>query len=75
MGHKVHPYGFRLGGSRTWTAKWQADKEYTAPLQEDIATRHPISRRLAGLSFRTMVRGIVAYAVTARTARTGQMLA
>ena len=31
MGHKVHPYGFRLGVSRTWTAKWYADdKEYTA---------------------------------------------
>jgi len=29
MGHKVHPYGFRLGVSRTWTAKWYADKDYT----------------------------------------------
>ena len=27
MGHKVHPYGFRLGVSRTWTAKWYADKD------------------------------------------------
>ena len=36
MGHKVHPYGFRLGVSRTWTAKWYADKEYTALLKEDI---------------------------------------
>ena len=39
MGHKVHPYGFRLGVSRTWTAKWYADKEYTASLKEDIAIR------------------------------------
>mgnify|MGYP003460204448 CR=1 FL=1 len=40
MGHKVHPYGFRLGVSRTWTAKWYADnKEYTASLQEDIKIR------------------------------------
>ena len=30
MGRKVHPYGFRIGVSRTWTAKWYADKEYTA---------------------------------------------
>ena len=37
MGHKVHPYGFRLGVSRTWTAKWYRDKEYTELLQEDIA--------------------------------------
>jgi len=42
MGHKVHPYGFRLGVSRTWTAKWYADnKEYTASLQEDIKIRQP----------------------------------
>ena len=39
MGHKVHPYGFRIGVSRTWTAKWYADKEYTALLKEDIAIR------------------------------------
>ena len=43
MGHKVHPYGFRLGVSRTWTAKWYADKEYTASLKEDIA--HPPAHR------------------------------
>ena len=43
MGHKVHPYGFRLGVSRTWTAKWYADnKEYTASLQEDIKIRQHI---------------------------------
>ena len=43
MGHKVHPYGFRLGVSRTWTAKWYADpKEYTASLKEDILIRQLI---------------------------------
>ena len=41
MGHKVHPYGFRLGVTRTWTAKWYHDKEYTALLTEDIAVRAP----------------------------------
>ena len=43
MGHKVHPYGFRLGVSRTWTAKWYADKEYTTLLKEDIAIRRSSS--------------------------------
>ena len=48
MGHKVHPYGFRLGVSRTWTAKWYADnKEYTASLQEDIKIRQ-LDRQAAG---------------------------
>ena len=27
MGQKVNPYGFRLGVTRTWTAKWYQDKE------------------------------------------------
>ena len=39
MGHKVHPYGFRLGVTRTWTAKWYHDKEYTDLLKEDLSIR------------------------------------
>ena len=51
MGHKVHPYGFRLGVSRTWSAKWYADKDdYTTLLKEDIAIRRLIDRRLANAS-------------------------
>ena len=41
MGHKVHPNGFRLGVSRTWNAKWYADKDYTRPAQG--GHRHPHS--------------------------------
>ena len=44
MGRKVHPYGFRLGVSRTWTAKWYADKDYTNLLKEDISIRASWSR-------------------------------
>ena len=36
MGHKVHPNGFRLGVSRTWNAKWYADRDYTDLLKEDL---------------------------------------
>ena len=50
MGHKVHPYGFRLGVSRTWTAKWYADKDYTSLLKEDLAIRTLVDRRLANAS-------------------------
>ena len=39
MGHKVHPYGFRLGVTRTWTAKWYHDKEYTALLTAQAMAR------------------------------------
>jgi len=73
MGHKVHPYGFRLGVSRTWTAKWYRDKEYTELLQEDIAIRTLVGRRLANASV-SMVeieRGINHVTVTIHTAKPG----
>jgi len=50
MGHKVHPYGFRLGYTRSWSAKWYADKDYTDLLKEDIAVRRLLDRRLANAS-------------------------
>ena len=28
MGHKVHPYGFRIGIIKPWLAKWYADRDY-----------------------------------------------
>ena len=73
MGHKVHPYGFRLGVSRTWTAKWYADKEYATLLQEDIAIRGLVSRRLANASVSQVEieRGINHVTVTIHTAKPG----
>jgi small subunit ribosomal protein S3 len=35
VGHKVHPYGFRIGVIRDWKAKWYAEKHYTESLLED----------------------------------------
>jgi small subunit ribosomal protein S3 len=74
MGHKVHPYGFRLGVSRTWTAKWYADdKEYTSSLKEDIRIRQLIDRRLANASVSgvEVERGINHVTVTIHTAKPG----
>ena len=73
MGHKVHPYGFRLGVSRTWTAKWYADKEYTTLLQEDIAIRKMVDKRLANASVSQVEieRGINHVTVTVHTAKPG----
>jgi len=73
MGRKVHPYGFRLGTSRTWNAKWYADKNYTDLLKEDISIRTLITRRLANASV-SMVdieRGINHVTVTVHTAKPG----
>ena len=73
MGRKVHPYGFRLGTSRTWNAKWYADKSYTSLLKEDMTIRQLVSRRLANASV-SMVeieRGINHVTVTVHPAKPG----
>ncbi|HXG39691.1 MAG TPA: 30S ribosomal protein S3 [Candidatus Limnocylindrales bacterium] len=73
MGHKVHPYGFRLGISKTWKAKWYADREYTDLVKEDLAIRGLIERRLANASVSTVEieRGINYVTVTIHTAKPG----
>lgn len=73
MGRKVHPYGFRLGVARTWSAKWYADKSYTDLLKEDISIRQLITRRLANASVSTVdiERGINHVTVTVHTAKPG----
>jgi small subunit ribosomal protein S3 len=73
MGHKVHPYGFRLGVTRTWTAKWYHDKEYTALLVEDIAIRQLVDKRLANASVSGLEieRNFGQVTVTVHTAKPG----
>ena len=73
MGRKVHPYGFRIGVSRTWTAKWYADKDYTSLVREDLAIRQLLDRRLANASVSgvEIERGINHVTVTVHTAKPG----
>jgi small subunit ribosomal protein S3 len=73
MGRKVHPYGFRLGTSRTWNAKWYADKSYSSLLKEDITIRQLITKRLANasVSLVDIERGINHVTVTVNTAKPG----
>ncbi|MBI2777437.1 MAG: 30S ribosomal protein S3 [Chloroflexi bacterium] len=73
MGHKVHPYGFRLGVTRTWTAKWYQDKDYTALLKEDITIRALVTRRLANASVSGLEieRNFGQVTVTVHTAKPG----
>ncbi len=73
MGHKVHPYGFRIGVSRGWTANWYADKNYSDLLKEDFAIRDLIDRRLANASVShvEIERGINHVTVTIHTAKPG----
>jgi small subunit ribosomal protein S3 len=45
LGHKVHPYGFRIGITKGWLAKWYDEKHYTELLQEDLKLRKVIKDR------------------------------
>jgi small subunit ribosomal protein S3 len=73
MGHKVHPNGFRLGVSRTWNAKWYADRDYTDLLKEDMRIRRLVTTRLANasVSLVEIERGINHVTVTVHTAKPG----
>jgi small subunit ribosomal protein S3 len=46
VGHKVHPYGFRIGIIRGWKAKWFNEKHYLETLHDDLKLRKEIKRRL-----------------------------
>jgi small subunit ribosomal protein S3 len=73
MGHKVHPYGFRIGINKPWLAKWYADRDYTSLLQEDMRIRQLVARQLANASVSQVEieRGINHVTVTVHSAKPG----
>ncbi len=52
MGQKVHPVGFRLGITKTWSSRWYADKDFADFVKEDHEIRTYLKERLfhAGIS-------------------------
>ena len=52
MGQKVHPYGFRLGVTKTWRSRWFAKQDYAKLLHEDLELKESLRTRLkaAGIS-------------------------
>ena len=52
MGQKVHPYGFRLGVTKTWRSRWFAKQDYAKLLREDLELKDSLRDRLkaAGVS-------------------------
>lgn len=73
MGHKVHPYGFRIGIIKPWLAKWYADRDYATLLQEDMRIRQLVGKQLANASVSQVEieRGINHVTVTVHTAKPG----
>jgi small subunit ribosomal protein S3 len=73
MGQKVHPYGFRLGVTKTWRSRWFAKQEYSRLLHEDLALKESLLNRLkaAGISSVEVDRPGNKLRITIRTSRPG----
>ena len=73
MGHKVHPYGFRIGFNKTWRSRWYAEKKYAELLHEDLALRNDLKQRLghAGVSAIEIERAANKLKVNILTSRPG----
>jgi small subunit ribosomal protein S3 len=73
VGHKVNPYGFRLGVIYPWKSKWYARKDYAQALLEDVKIRKYITQKLtrAGISSVDIERKGDQVQVFIRTARPG----
>jgi small subunit ribosomal protein S3 len=73
VGHKIHPYGFRLGVIYPWKSNWYASRDYAQFLHEDIWIRKHVRTRLvrAGISSIDIERKGDQIWVFIRTARPG----
>ena len=47
MGHKVHPFCFRLGVINDWKSRWCNSKNYKKYLKQDIELRRFLEKKLA----------------------------
>ena len=77
MGRKVNPIGFRIGTTRTWSAKWHADKAFKQYLQEDLKLRQLVSSKYgdAAISSVDIERGAEdKITITLHTARPGMVI-
>jgi len=73
VGHKVNPYGLRLGVIYPWKSNWYAGRDYADALHEDVWIRKHIRSRLAraGISSIDIERKGDQIWVFIRTARPG----
>src|SRR5256885_15246902 len=73
MGQKVHPYGFRLGFTKTWRSRWFSKQDYAKLLREDLELRVSLRERLkaAGISSIEVDRPGNKLRITIHTSRPG----
>jgi small subunit ribosomal protein S3 len=73
MGQKVHPFGFRLGVTKTWRSRWFSKQDYAKLLMEDLELKDTLASRLksAGVSSVEVDRPGNKLRITIRTSRPG----
>ncbi len=73
MGQKTHPYGFRLGVTKTWRSRWFAKQDYAKLLREDLELKDALRGRLkaAGISAIEVDRPGNKLRITIQTSRPG----
>jgi len=73
MGQKTHPYGFRIGVTKTWRSRWFAKQDYAKLLHEDLDLKDSLRERLkaAGVSSIEVDRPGNKLRITIRTSRPG----
>ncbi|MCB0344776.1 MAG: 30S ribosomal protein S3 [Bdellovibrionales bacterium] len=76
MGQKVHPFGFRLGVTETWTSRWYRKRGYAEQLHQDFFLRNFVQKRLAGAGISNVVieRAANRVKINVRTARPGLVI-
>ena len=76
MGQKVHPYGFRLGYTKTWRSHWYAEQGYANLVYEDVKLKERLRKRLkaVGISSIELERPGNKLRITIRTPRPGLII-
>lgn len=76
MGQKVHPRGFRLGVTETWSSRWYKKRGYSDQLHQDFFLRDYVYKRLAGagVSSIEIERAANRVKINVRTARPGLVI-
>lgn len=77
MGHKVNPFGFRLGITEDWKSRWQTDKKsYADIMLEDCKVREFLAEKFAaaGLKSIDIERSVNELTITIKVSKPGLVI-
>jgi len=76
MGHKVHPFIFRMGIVTNWKSRWFSKKQYKDFLEQDVKLRSFVAEKLAkaGVNLIEIERSANQIKIIVKTARPGLVI-